>query len=547
MPAKRKRAMSAASRKRTHKNKVRRFFGRSRLSQTRFLVFVLVFGAIGSFLIWHSFAATTTANFSGRINKQQQVRTHSVTATASGTLSASLSYTKLSSASLVLLSSNGSTLATGTGTNPVILNAPVTSGTYTLRINGAGSGSYTLSVNYPLVDTAPGDTSPPSAPSNLTATATNTSQINLSWGASTDNVGVTGYDVYRNNVKITTTVANNYSDLNLTPTTSYSYFVKAHDAAGNVSAASNSASATTQTPPDTIPPSVTITSPTGGATLNGTANVSGTSGDNVGVTKVELSVDSSGFVPVNGTTTWNYSLNTTLYTNTTHTISIRATDTSGNQKATSISITISNQGSTGGAPNTQGTWVSPEGATFNVNTAGAWTLAQIYQLIKSCGAQAGDFAMLAPTLTVTVQDTYSSQMTSWNDLSNGRVTMFGATIYLRAVNDNFATRPDDVACHEYGHFWNGYRLYLTHQGDRSSYLAKRWVTADGSVTLATDPRLDSSYSWNFFEINADDFRLLLGTPLSITERPSGMQPDMVDPRNQPGLKDWYLQHWKTGL
>lgn len=94
----------------------------------------------------------------------------------------------------------------------------------------------------------PGDTVAPSAPANLTATAISTSQINLSWSASTDNIGVIGYKIYRNGSLLTT--QNNqltvYSDTGLTANTAYTYKVSAIDAAGNESAQSTQAIATTQ-------------------------------------------------------------------------------------------------------------------------------------------------------------------------------------------------------------------------------------------------------------------------------------------------------------
>ncbi|WP_165452744.1 polysaccharide lyase family 7 protein [Paenibacillus thalictri] len=102
---------------------------------------------------------------------------------------------------------------------------------FTLTSGGAGSG---------------GDTQAPTVPTNLTAAAVSSSQINLSWTASTDNVGVTGYDVYRGTTLVGSPTATSFSDTGLNPSTSYSYTVKAKDAAGNVSPASNSASATTQ-------------------------------------------------------------------------------------------------------------------------------------------------------------------------------------------------------------------------------------------------------------------------------------------------------------
>ena len=97
----------------------------------------------------------------------------------------------------------------------------------------------------------------------LTATAVSATQINLSWTAATDNVGVTGYRVERcqgagctSFVQIATPAGTTFSDTGLTASTSYSYRVKAVDAATNVSVNySTVASATTPAPPDTTPPS----------------------------------------------------------------------------------------------------------------------------------------------------------------------------------------------------------------------------------------------------------------------------------------------------
>src|SRR5437762_6304513 len=96
------------------------------------------------------------------------------------------------------------------------------------------------------------DTQAPTAPGTLTATAASGSQINLSWTASTDNVGVTAYPVERcqgagctSFAPLGTAAVTTYSDAGLTANTSYSYRVRATDAAGNPSGYSNVASATT--------------------------------------------------------------------------------------------------------------------------------------------------------------------------------------------------------------------------------------------------------------------------------------------------------------
>lgn len=89
------------------------------------------------------------------------------------------------------------------------------------------------------------DTTAPTAPTNLTATATSSSEIYLTWTASTDDVGVASYQVYRNNAKVATTTSPRYTDTGLLAATPYSYYVTAADAAGNVSGPSNTATKTT--------------------------------------------------------------------------------------------------------------------------------------------------------------------------------------------------------------------------------------------------------------------------------------------------------------
>ncbi len=97
------------------------------------------------------------------------------------------------------------------------------------------------------------DTQPPTAPSALTATASSANQVNLSWTAATDNVGVTAHDVYRDGALLAS-IGNvtSYTDSSVSATTTYTYAVKARDAAGNASPASNGATVTTPAPPPTL-------------------------------------------------------------------------------------------------------------------------------------------------------------------------------------------------------------------------------------------------------------------------------------------------------
>lgn len=126
--------------------------------------------------------------------------------------------------------------------------------------------------------TLPPDTVPPSMPLGLTAKPVSTSEIDLSWWASSDNVGVVGYYLYRGGSQIANTSSTNFANTGLATSTNYSYTVVAYDAAGNISArtattsistlAANPATATGTPPPVSPPPVVATTTPapaTGGA------------------------------------------------------------------------------------------------------------------------------------------------------------------------------------------------------------------------------------------------------------------------------------------
>jgi hypothetical protein len=122
----------------------------------------------------------------------------------------------------------------------------------------------------------PGDTTAPSAPTGLSATAGSATQVSLTWNAATDNVGVTGYRVYRGNTLIATLgTVTAYTDTGRSANTTYTYTVRALDAVGNVSSDSNTASVTT--PSGTTPnpaPTVTISANPTSVSSGSTASVS---------------------------------------------------------------------------------------------------------------------------------------------------------------------------------------------------------------------------------------------------------------------------------
>ncbi|MET8414447.1 cellulose binding domain-containing protein [Streptomyces sp. NPDC005098] len=110
---------------------------------------------------------------------------------------------------------------------------------------GQGLGTKSFSFTASADSGGGGDTVAPSAPANLRVTGTTSSTTALSWTPSTDDTGVTAYDVYRDGVTAGTTATTSFTDTGLTASTAYSYTVKARDAAGNTSAASAAVTATT--------------------------------------------------------------------------------------------------------------------------------------------------------------------------------------------------------------------------------------------------------------------------------------------------------------
>ncbi|HEX2401118.1 MAG TPA: LamG-like jellyroll fold domain-containing protein, partial [Mycobacterium sp.] len=184
------------------------------------------------------------------------------------------------------------------------------------------------------------DTTPPTAPATLSGSAVSGSQINLSWGVATDNVGVTGYQVERcqgagcsSFAQVGTPSGTTFNDTGLSANTSYSYRVRAVDAAGNTGPYSNTFTVSTQAP-DTQAPSApgTLTATANGA---GQINLSwGAATDNVGVTGYQVfrcqGGGCSNFSQIATPTTTSYS-NSGLNAATSYSYQVRAVDAAANQ------------------------------------------------------------------------------------------------------------------------------------------------------------------------------------------------------------------------
>src|SRR6058998_3169702 len=208
----------------------------------------------------------------------------------------------------------------------VLLLLAVTTTTVLLAGCGGVGGAETSTSN--AAGTTPSvDTTPPSTPTGLTGTAAGSTAANLSWSASTDNVGVTAYILLRNGVQVATPAATSFTDTGLSAATTYSYTVAARDAAGNISPNSTSVSVTTASAADTTPPSM----PTGltvtaagstGANLSWNAST-----DNVGVTGYIVSRDG---IEAGTAATATYA-ETGLSPGVTYSYSVAARDAAGNR------------------------------------------------------------------------------------------------------------------------------------------------------------------------------------------------------------------------
>ncbi|TLS50664.1 hypothetical protein FE782_18335 [Paenibacillus antri] len=187
--------------------------------------------------------------------------------------------------------------------------------------------------------TPPADTTAPQAPTGLTSAGHTATTVSLYWTAATDNVGVVGYDIYAGTTKLNArpVTGTSYVAYGLTPSTAYSFTVKAKDRAGNESAASNAVAATTNAVPDLIPPSAPTLSSTG--VTDSTVSLAWTaSSDNVAV---------AGYDVYNGTTKANGSLITdTVFTvaglaaATPYTFIVKAVDAAANESAASNAVTV---------------------------------------------------------------------------------------------------------------------------------------------------------------------------------------------------------------
>lgn len=208
--------------------------------------------------------------------------------------------------------------------------------TYSLTVKAKDStGNASITSSLLSVKTSDPDIQAPSVPTGLVALTITQLGFSLSWVASTDNVSVASYEVYKNGVSVGTSITTNMNVTGLLPSTSYSFSVKAKDAVGNTSLASIALSVTTKDLDTQAPTASTALVSSAitpsGFTLNWTA-----SNDNVGVTSYMILQDGVFLKSTNLTTATIIGLSPSS----TYSITVKATDAAGNLSVASDPLSV---------------------------------------------------------------------------------------------------------------------------------------------------------------------------------------------------------------
>ena len=277
------------------------------------------------------------------------------------------------------------------------------------------------------------DGTAPSVPSGLKATASGTT-VNLSWSAATDNVGVTGYAVYRNGVQVATALSTSYADTGLAGSTAYRYTVAAFDAAGNASAQSAPVTVSTvDTAPPTVPSGLRAAA-AGGTTVNLSWSAAT---DNVAVAGYNVYRNGARIATLTGR---SYA-DTSLTNATTYSYTVNAYDAAGNVSAQSTAVAVTTADTS--APTVPAkpsvtasaynqvtvTWAA---ATDNVGVAGY----RVYRAGTQIATVAGTTSYI--DATVVAKTTYSYTVSAYDAAGNVSKQSTATSVTTPAAPDTTA-------------------------------------------------------------------------------------------------------------
>ncbi|REE81953.1 putative secreted protein (Por secretion system target) [Lutibacter oceani] len=291
------------------------------------------------------------------------------------------------------------------------------------------------------------DTQAPTAPTNLIASNITNTTADLNWTASTDDVGVTSYEIFKDGVFLTSSATNSYNITGLTQNTSYNFTVYAKDAFGNTSTVSNTETFTTTNIIDvdapTVPTALIVSNET-----SSTIDLSWTaSTDNVGVTGYDIYVDGI----YNATTASVTYTITGLTPTTTYSFTVLAKDGATNESAQSSAVngtttaipsfctseTFTNIGASSSSYTTVnwtgddgGSWSSTDTRTDQTLTGSAITIRNGILTASTTANGIGD-------LTVTTQLVFTGSSGTFNLKVNGSIV--GSIPYSSSIQTTTIT------------------------------------------------------------------------------------------------------------
>ncbi|MBO9596489.1 MAG: fibronectin type III domain-containing protein, partial [Cohnella sp.] len=259
---------------------------------------------------------------------------------------------------------NGATLVGSSPTRSYTVTglAPITAYTFTVKAKDAAGNVSAASTAVSVTTNA--DTEAPTVPTALSVASKTVKSVTLNWLASTDNIGVTGYDIYQGLTKKGSTSTTSYTVTGLAPNTLYTFTIRAKDAAGNQSTSSSEVSETTDA--DTQAPSVPTAFYVKSKTNSSISLAWAASTDNASVTGYDVY---NGETLVGSTTTASYTVLGLLPT-TDYTITVKAKDATGNISVASSGVSETTNADAQ-APS-QSTWVTVPNKT-NTSVSFSWS------------------------------------------------------------------------------------------------------------------------------------------------------------------------------
>ena len=305
-----------------------------------------------------------------------------------------------------------------------------TAGSYSATASLGGTGAWVMQMAAFRAAGAVVDTTPPTAPTNLGATAASTTQINLSWTASTDNVAVSNYLVEQcpgagctNFSQIGTSTTTTFNNSGLASGTAYSYRLRATDAAGNFSNYSNVASATTLSPPP-VPTNLS-------AAANSATSISVSWSASAGATGYTLQrcqgAGCSNFAQVATPTVTNYT-DTNLASGTSYSYRVRASNANG---ASAFSTAVS--ATTQTPPSAPGNLTPSVPSTTEIDlswTASTSSVGLANYIVQRCqGAGCTNYAQIA---------SFAANITSYNDTGLTASTTYSYRVQASDTSGNLS-------------------------------------------------------------------------------------------------------------